>query len=127
MKDGRDEPLAGSNYTYRLRPAVFGRVAAVNRSLPDRHIGAQLTAVSGPIARSIEDLRLGLAAMAAPSSLDPWWIPTPLDGAAGPKKAALCIAPDGLEVTAGVETALRQAAGQLEDAGWTVSETDCPP
>ena len=109
-----------------IRP-TFGRVAAVNRSLPDRHIGAQLTAVSGPIARSIEDLRLGLTAMAVPSSLDPWWIPAPLEGSAWPKKAALCIAPDGLEVTAGVESALRQASKQLEDAGWTVSETDCPP
>ena len=109
-----------------IRPS-FGRVAAVNRSLPDRHIGAQLTAVSGPLARSIDDLRLGLEAMAAPSSLDPWWTPAPRDGAAFAKKAALCVSPDGLEVSAEIETALREAARQLEDAGWTVSETDCPP
>jgi len=60
-----------------LRPSL-GRVAAANLSLPDRHIGAQLTAVSGPIARSIEDLRLGLGAMAAASNLDPWWVPAAL-------------------------------------------------
>ncbi|UCH40290.1 MAG: amidase family protein [Gammaproteobacteria bacterium] len=109
-----------------IRPS-FGRIAAVNRSLPDRHIGAQLTAVSGPIARSIEDLRLGLVAMSMPSPLDPWWVPAPADGASMPKKAALCIAPDGLEVSDKVESALRQAATQLEDAGWEVIERNCPP
>lgn len=109
-----------------IRPS-FGRIAAVNRSLPDRHIGAQLTAVSGPIARSIADLRLGLVAMAAQTPLDPWWVPAPLDGGAWPKKAALCLAPDGLEITGEVESALRQAATRLEDAGWQVDETDCPP
>jgi amidase len=42
-----------------LRPSL-GRVAAHNFSGPDRFIGAQLMAVSGPLARSIEDLELGL-------------------------------------------------------------------
>jgi len=109
-----------------LRPS-FGRIPAVNLSLPDRHIGAQLTAVSGPIARSIEDLRLGLAAMSAASELDPWWVPAPLEQAAPPKRVAMCISPDGLQVTDEVETALRSAAKQLLDAGWSVTEVDCPP
>ena len=109
-----------------LRPS-FGRIPAVNLSLPDRHIGAQLTAVSGPIARSIEDLRLGLAAMSAGSELDPWWVPAPLEQATPPKRGAMCISPDGLQVTDEVETALRSAAQQLEDAGWSVTEVDCPP
>lgn len=109
-----------------IRPSL-GRVPAVNLSLPDRHIGAQLTAVSGPIARSIEDLRLALAAMSAASELDPWWVPAPLEQAPQPKRVALCISPDGLEVTAEVETALREAAKQLEDAGWEVEEVDTPP
>ena len=109
-----------------IRPS-FGRIPAVNLSLPDRHIGAQLTAVSGPIARSIEDLRLGLAAMSAGSELDPWWVPAPLEQATPPKRVALCVSPDGLQVTDEVETALRSAAQQLEDAGWSVTEVDCPP
>ena len=109
-----------------IRP-TFGRIAAVNRSLPDRHIGAQLTAVSGPIARSIDDLRLGFTAMSAPSVLDPWWVPVPLEAAARPKKAALCVNPDGLAVTAEVEAALRLAAQQLTEAGWEIVERDCPP
>jgi amidase len=39
----------------------------------------------------------------------------------------MCISPDGLQVTDEVETALRNAAQQLEDAGWSVTEVDCPP
>ena len=109
-----------------IRPSL-GRVPAVNLSLPDRHVGAQLTAVSGPIARSIADLRLGLAAMSAQSDLDPWWVPAPLEQAPMPKRVALCIAPDGLEVMPRVEQALREAARQLEDAGWEVTEIDSPP
>jgi amidase len=39
-----------------LRPTL-GRVPAVNFSGPDRHIGAQLMAVSGPLARTIADVQ----------------------------------------------------------------------
>jgi amidase len=48
-----------------LRPS-HGRVPARNATGPDRMIGAQLMAVSGPLARSIADLRLAFEAMAAP-------------------------------------------------------------
>lgn len=109
-----------------IRPS-FGRVPAVNRSLPDRHIGAQLTAVSGPMARSIDDLRLGLEAMSAASPLDPWWVPAPLQQPPLAKRIALCVAPDGLQVTDSVEAALRQAASQLAEAGWEVTEVESPP
>ena len=109
-----------------LRPSL-GRVPAVNLSLPDRHIGAQLTAVSGPIARSIGDVRIGLQAMAAASALDPWWVPVALDQGPFEKRVALCVAPDGLPVSAEVEAALRLAAQQLKDAGWEVVERDIPP
>src|ERR1700693_1686569 len=42
-----------------LRPTV-GRVAAFNASLPERPIAAQISAVSGPLARTIGDLRIAL-------------------------------------------------------------------
>jgi amidase len=109
-----------------IRPS-FGRVPAVNLSLPDRHIGAQLTAVSGPIGRSIEDLRLGLEAMSAASDLDPWWVPAPLDQPMPAKRAAICVTPEGLEVDPAVEAALREAGRQLEDAGWQLIEVETPP
>ncbi|MDH3761760.1 MAG: amidase family protein [Gammaproteobacteria bacterium] len=109
-----------------IRP-TFGRIPAVNLALADRHIGAQLTAVSGPMARSIEDLRLGLEAMSAASPLDPWWVPAPLQQPLPPKRIALCVTPDGLQVTDEVEKALRMAASQLEEAGWEITEIETPP
>ena len=109
-----------------LRPSL-GRIPAVNQSLPDRHIGAQLTAVSGPIARSVEDIRLALGAMSAASDLDPWWVPAPIEQGSFAKRVALCVSPDGLAVSDEVETALRLAASQLADAGWEVSEQEIPP
>src|ERR1700760_3052531 len=85
-----------------LRPTV-GRIAAYNAALPERVISGQITAVSGPLARHISDLRLALAAMAQPDARDPWWVPAPLDGAPRPKLAALCVNPDGLEPVAEVK------------------------
>ena len=109
-----------------LRPSL-GRIPAVNLSLPDRHIGAQITAVSGPIARSIEDLRLGLEAMSPPSPLDPWSVPVAYDQGDYRRRVALCYAPDGLEVDDAVVKALRLAARQLRDAGYEVVEREPPP
>ena len=109
-----------------IRPTP-GRVAAVNLSGPDRHIGAQLTAVSGPIARSIDDLELGYKAMSVGNPLDPWWIPAPHDIGNYSKRAALCIAPEDWQVDAPIVDALNETARQLRDAGWQVIETKCPP
>ncbi|MCX7567992.1 amidase family protein [Sulfitobacter sp. F26169L] len=109
-----------------LRP-TFGRIATYNATAADRHIGAQLMAVSGPIARTIPDIALSLAAMSAADARDPWWVPVPLDHGAFPKRAALTVAPDGLPVSEHVEAALRDAAKRLQDAGWIVEEVACPP
>jgi len=109
-----------------LRPSL-GRVPAYNASLPERAIGPQLTAVSGPIGRSIQDLRLGLAAMSAFDARDPWWVPAPLEGPALPRVAALCVRPDGLQVAPEVEAALQDAAGRLRERGWRVDEVDGLP
>ena len=70
-----------------LRPTL-GRVAA-NAALPERSLGGQITAVSGPLARSIADLRLGLAAMAAPDPRDPWWAPAPLEAGRAEARGAV--------------------------------------
>ena len=109
-----------------LRPSL-GRIPAWNSSLPERDIGAQLMATSGPLARSIADLRLGFEAMAAPDLRDPWYVPAPLIGPEAPKRAALCIRPEGMPVVAEVEAALRDAARRLQDAGYTVVEVDTLP
>lgn len=109
-----------------LRPTL-GRVPAYNASAPDRFIGAQLMAVSGPIARSIEDIALSFHAMATADPRDPWYTPAPLDGAAYARRIALALAPDNMPVDGRVRDALVRAARTLQDAGWEVEEVSCPP
>ena len=110
-----------------LRPTV-GRVAAFNASLPERPIGPQSSAVSGPLARTIGDLRIALHAMSGKDARDPWWVPAPLEGPAMPKRAALCLAPDSLETAPEVRAAVIDAGKRLQRAGWTVEEiADTPP
>ena len=109
-----------------LRPTV-GRIAAFNASLPERTIGPQISAVSGPLARTIGDLRIALAAMSEKDARDPWWVPAPLEGSPRPKRAALCLRPDGLETVAEVKAAVADAGKRLERAGWTVEEIETPP
>ncbi|HLZ01844.1 MAG TPA: amidase family protein [Bradyrhizobium sp.] len=110
-----------------LRPTL-GRVAAFNPCLPERAIGPQMCAVSGPLARTIQDVRIALAALSARDPRDPWWVPAPLEGPAVPKRAALCLNPDGLDPVAEVRAAVADAGERLRRAGWTVEEIpDTPP
>jgi amidase len=110
-----------------LRPTV-GRVPAFNAALPERGIGAQISAVSGPLARTIADVRIALAAMSGRDSRDPWWVPAPLEGPPVPKRAALCLNPDGLDPVAEVKAAVADAGKRLARAGWTVEEiSNSPP
>jgi amidase len=109
-----------------LRP-TFGRVPAVNFTAPDRNIGAQLMAVSGPIARTIEDLRIGFAVMSQPDIRDSWYVPAPADVPDVAKRAALCTHPDGLATDPAVVDALKTAAEILRGDGWSVDEIPCPP
>jgi amidase len=109
-----------------LRPTM-GRIAAFNASLPERTIGPQISAVSGPLARTIGDLRIALAAMSGKDVRDPWWVPAPLEGPAMPKRAALCLQPDGLETVAEVKAAVADAGKRLARAGWVVEEIETTP
>ncbi len=109
-----------------LRPTP-GRIPAYNASGAERFIGAQLMAVSGPIARNMADIRLAFAAMAEGDARDPWWVPAPLEGPPYAKRVALCTAPDGLKVAPEITAALRKAADILANAGWLVEEVACPP
>jgi amidase len=109
-----------------LRPTV-GRVPAFNASLPERPIGPQISAVSGPLARTIGDLRIALAAMSGFDARDPWWVPAPLEGPDMPKRAAMCLHPDGLETVPEVKAAVVDAGKRLERAGWIVEQIETTP
>src|SRR6516164_9186886 len=110
-----------------LRPTM-GRIAAFNAALPERTIGPQISAVSGPLARTIGDVRIALQAMSAKDVRDPWWVPAPLEGPPMPKRAALCLNPDRLDPVAEVVAAVAEAGKRLQRAGWMVEEiADTPP
>jgi amidase len=109
-----------------LRPTI-GRIPGFNAALPERTIGPQISAVSGPLARTIGDLRIALKAMSGKDVRDPWWVPAPLEGPAMPKRAALCLQPDGLETSAEVKAAVAEAGKRLQRAGWMVEEVATPP
>jgi len=109
-----------------IRPSL-GRVPALNPCAADRHLGAQITAVQGPLTRTIDDLELALHAMAARDIRDPWWTPAPLKFGDFEKKVALCVNPDKLQTDTVIEKTLRESAAKLEDKGWSVTEIPCPP
>jgi Asp-tRNAAsn/Glu-tRNAGln amidotransferase A subunit and related amidases len=109
-----------------LRPSL-GRVPFHNASLPERTIGAQVMHVTGPLARTVKDIRLSLTAMSRPDPRDPWSVPAPLEGPSVPLLAALCARPTGRPVAPEVEAAVRDAGRRLTEAGWAVEEIDDTP
>jgi amidase len=109
-----------------LRPTL-GRVPAYNASSPERAIGAQMMSSTGLIARTVEDLRVGLAAMSASDLRDPWWAAVPLQGPPMPLVAALCLRPGGMQIAKEVEAAVLDAGQRLSDAGWEVEEIEDVP
>ncbi len=111
-----------------LRPTQ-GLVPAFNPSQArERTLAAQLSSVQGPLARTVRDLRLGLAAMAAPDSRDPWQASFPIDSVRKtfPTRVAVCAAMPGFVADEAVSAAIMQAARWLEDAGCVVEEV-APP
>jgi amidase len=82
---------------------------------------------TGLMARSVEDLELGLSAMAAADLRDPWWAAVPLVGPPMPRVAAMCLRPGGMKIANEVEATVRDASQRLIDAGWIVEEIDDVP
>ena len=109
-----------------LRPS-FGRVPAYNASSPERAIGPQLMSATGPMARTVNDLRLALAALSKHDARDPWHTSVPLTGTPATRRVAVCFRPDGMPIAAEVEAALRNAVLRLKDAGWQVEEREKIP
>jgi len=108
-----------------LRP-THGRIPMFNQTGGDRPIGAQLMAVSGPLARRVDDLRLGLEGMAGYSPDDPWSVPMPLRGPDFAKRVALVTHPGGIETDPRILADLERAAEIFRAAGWTVETPEIP-
>jgi amidase len=109
-----------------IKPTL-GRIPAYNESAAvERPPMAQLMSVQGPIARSVADVRLALAALAQRDVRDPWWVPAPLEGPPAPKKVALAKLPADLDVDPEVVGLVRRAADHLAAAGYDVVEAEVP-
>src|SRR6185437_3351291 len=111
-----------------IRP-TFGRVPTYEQTTPDEpSITTQLTNVQGALARSVRDLRLGLATMQSRDPRDPWWVRAPAQDGDAPQtrgRAAMFLN-SSTKVDPAVQTAVTTAARWLEDAGYHVEET-VPP
>ncbi len=110
-----------------IRPGL-GRVPVWNPGDPQEPgIGLQLMHVEGPMARCVEDVRLGLLAMAGGDWHDPWWR-SPADGEPrqGSSVVALVLDPAGGGTSAQVAAGVRRAGALLEQAGFRVDATEPP-
>jgi len=112
-----------------LRPS-FGRVPAYNGTqTAERSLSTQLMSVQGPLARSIADVRLGFAAMAARDARDPWWTPVPLEGSPAPRRVVVQTDPadlGGAILHPHVAAAIAQAARWLAEAGYEIVDERSP-
>jgi amidase len=107
-----------------------GRVPAfVPSATVERSTVAALMSVQGLLARTVADLRIGLAAASARDGRDPWWVPAPLEGPSTPRRAAVLRELDGEQTHDSVLRALDRARTALVAAGYEVvdlRESDTP-
>ncbi len=110
-----------------IRPGL-GRVPAWNPGdLAEPWIGLQLMHVEGPMARRVEDVRLGLRAMAVRDWRDPWYTPGNFDEQTKTRLVvALVVDPDGGGVSVQVASGVQRAGELLEQAGMIVEATEPP-
>ncbi len=114
---------------YGFRP-TSGVVPNHNSSqFAERMIVSQMSSVQGPLARSVEDLRLAMVAMSAPDPRDIWQVPThgmfdPLE--IEPCRVAMLSDTNDSDVDPEVSSAIRLAGDMLRDAGYSVVEAEIP-
>jgi len=114
-----------------IRP-LFGRVPSFNPTqTAERSISSQFMSVQGPLARSVADVRLGLAAMSARDPRDPWWTPAPLEGPPPARPIRVAIVREardlgGAKLHPAVARALDGAASALAAAGYEIVDDTTP-
>ena len=117
------------NGLYGLRPTV-GMVPAYNPSqVAERMIVSQMSAVQGPLARTMEDIRLAMLALAAPDPRDIWQIPVNGEYRApdhAPCRVAIHAESADCPVDPEISAAVRLAGEMLADAGYDVEEVTPP-
>ena len=110
-----------------LRPSM-GRIANGSPSCEEgRPPISQLFSVQGPIARTVQDVRLAFDSMSRPDVLDPDWRGGRARGKVdGPLRVAYCIDPFDSGVGPSVYRAMKVACQALEASGHQVEEVQPP-
>lgn len=114
---------------YGLRPTA-GMLPGFNPSqLAERFIVSQMSAVQGPLARSVQDIVLAMQALSAPDPRDIWQIPT-ADAAFSiahrPRRVAMQAETSDCAVDPAITAAIRKAGAMLAEAGYEVEEVEIP-
>ena len=111
-----------------IRPSM-GRVPAFNPSAPAERppITLQMS-VQGPIARSIADVRIGLAAMAGHDARDPMWSAAAASGRtrSGAPRIAVSVDTFGGSTDGSVRDAMARATAAISEAGMEAVEVALP-
>lgn len=114
---------------YGLRPTA-GLVPMYNPSqLAERMIVSQMSAVQGPLARSVRDVALSMRALCAADARDIWQVPVPesaFDIAHRPCRVAMLAETEDCAVDPAVTASIRHAGAILSDAGYQVEEVAIP-
>ena len=111
-----------------LRP-TSGRIPSWNGPADaDQPLSVQLMAVQGPMARSVEDLRLALDVMRSPDPRDCLHSPVPLVFAESnePRRVGLLRDVGIAAPSPAVDAALQDSARVLRQAGYVVEEIELP-
>ena len=110
-----------------IKPTTGRIPGADTYPAPDGSIAMQLLAVQGPMARTIDDVRIGLTALAGPHRRDPRTVPVPLEGPQpGTRRVAVCAEPPGGATDPRVAELTRAAGRALQEAGCVVEEVTPP-
>lgn len=106
---------------------TFGAIPRVPiiPALPNS-IMLQVLISEGPMARTIDDVTLGLNVLSGVHPSDPWSRPVPLTLKEGQKRIAVLAVPDGGKTDDKVTKVVLDAAAVLRDAGHIVEEVKVP-
>ncbi|WP_057465308.1 amidase [Pseudovibrio sp. POLY-S9] len=103
-----------------LRPS-HGRIPFYNATaVAERPITIQLSSAQGPLARSLDDLKLAYDVMKGYSDLDTWSLPDMIEDKIFPNRVALITPPDA---DPKINESLKQAGEVLAQQGYKVDNT----
>ncbi|PAF42816.1 amidase [Helicobacter sp. 11S02596-1] len=111
-----------------LRP-TWGRIPQFDPSSPGgRTFASEFFSIEGPLARCVNDIRLGLEVLSRGSIYDQVWVPAPLsyDDSKNNKRIALVTHINGMKIDPSVKENLTKTAKWLQEDGYIVEEIELP-